>query len=190
MVSGTIEAMGTMLAGQTVEAFATSVMHADLLSLGLNCATGPEFMTDHIRSLAELTENARVLHTERRAAERRRHLSRNAREHSATTLERFVDHGWINLVGGCCGTTPAHIRALAQMVEGKRPRVPAKHHRTLVFGHRLCRSQRRPAPVDRRRAHQRSRLAQVQAPDHRRKIRRSRRDRPRSRSKAARRSAT
>ena len=61
MVSGTIEAMGTMLAGQTAEAFATSVMHADLFSLGLNCATGPEFMTDHIRSSPRLTENSRLL---------------------------------------------------------------------------------------------------------------------------------
>jgi len=56
MVSGTIEASGTMLGGQSVEAFATSIMHADLLSVGLNCATGPEFMTDHVRSLAALAE--------------------------------------------------------------------------------------------------------------------------------------
>ena len=54
-ISGTIEAMGTMLAGQSVEALATSVEHVDLLYLGLNCATGPEFMTDHLRSLAQIT---------------------------------------------------------------------------------------------------------------------------------------
>jgi len=54
MVSGTIEPTGTMLAGQTAEALYASVSHADLLSIGLNCATGPEFMTDSIRSLAEL----------------------------------------------------------------------------------------------------------------------------------------
>src|SRR5262249_34458322 len=54
-VSGTIEAMGTMLAGQSVEALAASLEHVDLLYLGLNCATGPEFMTDHIRSLAAIS---------------------------------------------------------------------------------------------------------------------------------------
>src|ERR1035437_8773415 len=54
MVSATIEAMGTMLAGQTADAFCASVAHADLLSIGLNCATGPEFMTDHIRTISEI----------------------------------------------------------------------------------------------------------------------------------------
>ncbi|HXU36568.1 MAG TPA: methionine synthase [Blastocatellia bacterium] len=133
MVSGTIEAMGTMLAGQTVEAFATSVMHADLLSVGLNCATGPEFMTDRIRSLAELAET-RVSCIPNAGLPNEDGIYLETPESMATTVERFVDHGWINLVGGCCGTTPPHIRALAQMVEGKRPRIPAKHHRSLFSG--------------------------------------------------------
>ncbi|HSF22654.1 MAG TPA: vitamin B12 dependent-methionine synthase activation domain-containing protein, partial [Blastocatellia bacterium] len=133
MVSGTIEAMGTMLAGQTVEAFATSMMHAELLSLGLNCATGPEFMTDHIRSLAGLTEN-RVSCIPNAGLPNEEGVYLETPETFSATIERFVDHGWINLVGGCCGTTAAHIRALAQMVEGKRPRVPVKHHRTLFSG--------------------------------------------------------
>jgi 5-methyltetrahydrofolate--homocysteine methyltransferase len=132
-VSGTIEQMGSMLAGQSVEAFAASMMHADLLSIGLNCATGPDFMTDHIRSLSELAEtrvscvpNAGLPNEDGRYLE--------TAETFASTLERFVDHGWINLVGGCCGTTAEHIKALAQMVEGKRPRVPKRHHRTLFSG--------------------------------------------------------
>jgi 5-methyltetrahydrofolate--homocysteine methyltransferase len=133
MVSGTIEAMGTMLAGQTVEAFATSMMHAELLSLGLNCATGPEFMTDHVRSLAGLTEN-RVSCIPNAGLPNEDGVYLETPETFSATIERFVDHGWINLVGGCCGTTAAHIRALAQMVEGKRPRVPATHHRTLFSG--------------------------------------------------------
>jgi 5-methyltetrahydrofolate--homocysteine methyltransferase len=133
MVSGTIEAMGTMLAGQTVEAFSTSVMHADLLSVGLNCATGPEFMTDRIRSLAELAET-RVSCIPNAGLPNEDGVYLETPESMATTLERFVDHGWINLVGGCCGTTPSHIQALAQMVDGKRPRVPVEHHRTLFSG--------------------------------------------------------
>ena len=133
MVSGTIEAMGTMLAGQTVEAFSTSLMHAELLSLGLNCATGPEFMTDRIRSLAELAET-RVSCIPNAGLPNEDGIYLETPESMATTVERFVDHGWINLIGGCCGTTPSHIRALAQMVEGKRPRVPVKHHRSLFSG--------------------------------------------------------
>ena len=133
MVSGTIEAMGTMLAGQTVEAFFTSVMHADLLSVGLNCATGPEFMTDRIRSLAELAET-RVSCIPNAGLPNEEGIYLETPESMAGTLERFVDHGWINLIGGCCGTTPSHIRALSQMAEGKRPRVPAKHHRTMFSG--------------------------------------------------------
>ncbi|MEW6211146.1 MAG: methionine synthase [Acidobacteriota bacterium] len=134
MVSGTIETTGTMLAGQTAEAFATSVMHADLFSIGLNCATGPEFMTDHIRSLAAMVEtrvscipNAGLPDTETG-----RYLE--TPESFVATIERFVDHGWINLTGGCCGTTAEHIRLLSQMVEGRRPRRWQKHHRTLVSG--------------------------------------------------------
>lgn len=133
MVSGTIEAMGTMLAGQTVEAFATSLMHADLLSIGLNCATGPEFMTDRIRSLASLVET-RVSCIPNAGLPNEDGVYLETPESMASIVERFVDHGWINFVGGCCGTTPAHIQALAQMVEGKRPRIPTKHHRTLFSG--------------------------------------------------------
>ncbi|MBI2876261.1 MAG: methionine synthase [Candidatus Tectomicrobia bacterium] len=133
MVSGTLERAGTMLAGQSIEAFATSLMHADLLSIGLNCATGPEWMTDPLRSLAELAKtrvscipNAGLPDEEGRYLE--------TPERFASTLERFVDQGWINLVGGCCGTTPAHIQALAEMVQGKRPRLVKPHHRTLFSG--------------------------------------------------------
>ncbi len=133
MVSGTIEATGTMLAGQGVEALYTSVMHADLLSIGLNCATGPEFMTDHLRALSGLARtrvscipNAGLPDSEGRYLE--------TPEGMARVLERFCDQGWINLVGGCCGTTPAHIRAMADMVAGKRPRIVPEHRRTLVSG--------------------------------------------------------
>jgi len=135
MVSGTIETMGTMLAGQSVEAFYASVAHADLLSVGLNCATGPEFMTDHIRSLAEIARtriscfpNAGIPEAdgEGRYPETPDSL--------ASALERFIDHGWINIVGGCCGTTAAHVRAIAQMAEGKKPRVAPVHHRTFFSG--------------------------------------------------------
>ncbi len=133
MVSGTIEATGTMLGGQSVEAFSASLMHADLLSIGLNCATGPDFMTDHIRSLAALAET-RVSCVPNAGLPNDEGCYLETPESLASTLDRFVEHGWLNLVGGCCGTTARHIRALARMVEGRRPRVPLGHHRTLFSG--------------------------------------------------------
>ncbi|HJQ23412.1 MAG TPA: methionine synthase [Blastocatellia bacterium] len=133
MVSGTIEMMGTMLAGQTAEAFAVSMMHADLLSIGLNCATGPEFMTDHIRSIAAIAQT-RVSCVPNAGLPNEDGVYLETPETFAATLERFIDHGWLNLVGGCCGTTAAHIRHLAQMVDGKRPRAWQPHHRTLFSG--------------------------------------------------------
>ncbi|MBM3747900.1 MAG: methionine synthase, partial [Acidobacteria bacterium] len=120
-ISGTIEAMGTTLAGQAIDAFYVSVAHARPVAVGLNCATGPEFMTDHLRTLDELAAtriicfpNAGLPDEEGRYLETPESLARQ--------LERFADLGWLNIVGGCCGTTPAHIRAIARMVEGKRPR--------------------------------------------------------------------
>ena len=70
MVSGTIETIGTMLAGQTADAFCASLLQAGLLSLGLNCGTGPEFMTDHIRTISGMAPVSRVVLSQRGAAER------------------------------------------------------------------------------------------------------------------------
>jgi 5-methyltetrahydrofolate--homocysteine methyltransferase len=134
MISVTIEAMGTMLAGQNIEALWASLDHVELLSLGLNCATGPEFMTDHIRTLQSLTSrfvscypNAGLPNEEGRYGETPTSL--------AEQLGRFVDRGWLNIVGGCCGTTERHIRAIAQMAEGKAPRhAPEPNHRAVYSG--------------------------------------------------------
>ena len=134
IVSVTIEPMGTMLAGQTVEAMWASLRHAHPLAFGMNCATGPEFMTDHIRTLSALTgefvscyPNAGLPDEEGKYLETPTTL--------AAQLEKFVNHGWLNIVGGCCGTTEKHIRAIAQMAEGKKPRVrPSEAHRAVYSG--------------------------------------------------------
>ena len=134
LVSVTIEPMGTMLAGQTVEAMWASLRHAHPLAFGMNCATGPEFMTDHIRTLSATSgefvscyPNAGLPDEEGKYLETPTTL--------AAQLEKFVNHGWLNIVGGCCGTTEKHIRAIAQMVEGKKPRVrPAEPHRAVYSG--------------------------------------------------------
>jgi len=134
IVSVTIEPMGTMLAGQTVEAMWASLRHAKPLAFGMNCATGPEFMTDHIRTLSSMTgefvscyPNAGLPDEEGKYLETPASL--------AAQLEKFVDHGWLNIVGGCCGTTEKHIAAIAQMVEGKKPRrLPREAHRAVYSG--------------------------------------------------------
>ena len=133
MVSTTIEPTGTMLAGQSIEAFTTSLMHVPLLSIGLNCSTGPDFMTDHIRSLAALTP-AFVSCYPNAGLPNEEGLYLESPEMIARSLERFVSEGWVNILGGCCGTTDAHIRAIAEMVEGKRPRAPERVRRTLYSG--------------------------------------------------------
>ena len=134
MVSGTIETIGTMLAGQTADAFCASLLHADLLSIGLNCGTGPEFMTDHIRTISGMAPfrvscypNAGLPNEEGKYLE--------SPDSVAAQLERFIANGWLNVVGGCCGTTDAHVKALSQMVDGKRPRPhPDAAHRAYYSG--------------------------------------------------------
>ena len=135
IVSGTIELNGTMLAGQTVDAFYTSISHAQLLAVGLNCATGPEFMTDHIRSLHELATTRVSCYPNAGLPDSETGQYAETPTTLAAQLERFVNHGWLNLIGGCCGTRPDHIRAIAQMVEGKKPRQPQKPaHRAYFSG--------------------------------------------------------
>jgi 5-methyltetrahydrofolate--homocysteine methyltransferase len=137
MLSATIEPMGSMLAGQGADAFWTSVSHADLISVGLNCGTGPEFMTDHLRTLHELATTRISCYPN--AGLPNEELKYNETPESvAGHLERFVNNGWLNIVGGCCGTTPAHIKAIAEMVKGKRPRpVKASAHRVFFSGKEL-----------------------------------------------------
>src|SRR5437773_7278845 len=124
MVSGTIEPMGTMLAGQGVEALYAALEHLDLLSIGLNCATGPEFMTDHLRSLAAIATRFVTVYPNAGLPDERGQYGETPQS-LAFKMKRFVDEGWVNLIGGCCGTTPAHIRSLADLARGRPARVPA-----------------------------------------------------------------
>ena len=147
MISVTIEPMGTMLAGQNIEALWASLDHLDLLSLGLNCATGPEFMTDHVRTLQSLTNrfiscypNAGLPNEEGKYQETPTSL--------AEQLDRFVTRGWLNFVGGCCGTTEQHIRAIAQMAEAKAPRRPRDpNHRAVYSGIEMIEAEESTRPL-------------------------------------------
>ena len=147
MISVTIEAMGTMLAGQGIEALWASLDHADLISLGLNCATGPEFMTDHLRTLQGLTNRA-VSCYPNAGLPNEEGLYQETPTTLAEQLERFIDRGWLNIVGGCCGTTEKHIRAIAQMAEGKKPRrAPAPNHRAVYSGIEIIEAEESTRPL-------------------------------------------
>ncbi|MGA8074577.1 MAG: homocysteine S-methyltransferase family protein, partial [Candidatus Acidiferrales bacterium] len=147
MVSGTIEPMGTMLAGQTADALWSSIARQNLLSIGLNCATGPEFMTDHIRTLSEIA-STRISCYPNAGLPREDGTYGETPETLTAQLARFVEHGWLNMVGGCCGTTPAHIRALAEMVKGRKPRaIPAPAHRSYYSGIELVEADESNRPL-------------------------------------------
>jgi 5-methyltetrahydrofolate--homocysteine methyltransferase len=132
-VSGTIEPMGSMLAGQTVEALVTSLEHWDLFYLGLNCATGPEFMTDHIRTLAGMSP-FRVACVPNAGLPDENGCYLESPKMMSTVLDRFVSQGWVNFVGGCCGTQCTHTQAFAELVEGKKPHVVPKISRSSLSG--------------------------------------------------------
>ena len=133
MVSGTIEPMGTMLAGQGVDALYTSLEHLDLFSVGLNCATGPEFMTDHLRSLGEIATCFVTVYPNAGLPDDRGRYEETP-ESLALKTRRFVEEGWVNAIGGCCGTTPAHIAALSRLAQGHPPRRPAAARAAAVSG--------------------------------------------------------
>src|SRR6185436_3541556 len=134
-VSCTIESTGTMLAGQTIDAAWVSLAHAGLLAIGLNCATGPEFMTDHLRTLSQMASTRVSCYPNAGLPNPDTGQFPETPESLAEQLERFLRQGWLNIVGGCCGTTPAHIRAIAQIAEGRPPRVvPPRSHRSFYSG--------------------------------------------------------
>jgi 5-methyltetrahydrofolate--homocysteine methyltransferase len=121
MISGTIEPMGTTLSGQTIESFFISVQHMKPFAVGLNCATGPEFMTDHLRTLASLANTAVSCYPNAGLPDEEGRYHETP-EMLAKKIRRFAEKGWINIVGGCCGTTPKHIRAIAEAVRDIPPR--------------------------------------------------------------------
>jgi 5-methyltetrahydrofolate--homocysteine methyltransferase len=121
MVSGTIEPMGTTLAGQDIEAFYISLEHMKPISVGLNCATGPEFMTDHIRTLSGLANTAVSCYPNAGLPDEEGNYHESP-ESLAKKLTGFAEQGWLNFVGGCCGTTPEHIKAISQAVANITPR--------------------------------------------------------------------
>lgn len=133
MISGTIEPMGTTLAGQTIEAFYVSLEHLKPITIGLNCATGPEFMRDHLRTLANLAQCGVSCYPNAGLPDENGHYHETPHG-LAAKMRAFAEQGWLNVAGGCCGTTPEHIRALAEALKDCKPRVPAGQPVSAVSG--------------------------------------------------------
>jgi len=123
MISGTItDRSGRTLSGQTAEAFYYSVRHARPLSVGFNCALGAEDLRPHVQTLANLAETCVSTHPNAGLPNAFGEYDETP-EHMAGVIGGFARDGLLNLVGGCCGTTPAHIRAIAEAVRNIAPRV-------------------------------------------------------------------
>lgn len=133
MISGTIEPMGTTLAGQAIDAFYISLEHLKPISVGLNCATGPEFMRDHIRSLSDIAQSAISCYPNAGLPDENGHYHESP-ESLAKKLAGFAEQGWLNIAGGCCGTTPEHIRVLAKTLGEYKPRTEQGEHPPALSG--------------------------------------------------------
>ena len=122
MISGTItDRSGRTLSGQTVGAFWSSVSHARPFSVGLNCALGAKDLRPHIEELAASADTHTSLHPNAGLPNEMGEYDESP-EYMASVLREFAQAGFLNIVGGCCGTTPAHIRAIAEAVQGCAPR--------------------------------------------------------------------
>jgi 5-methyltetrahydrofolate--homocysteine methyltransferase len=122
MISGTItDASGRTLSGQTLEAFYTSVMHARPLSIGLNCALGAKEMRPHIEELSQIASTYVSAYPNAGLPNAMGEYDEQP-EDTAHYIEEWAKEGFVNIVGGCCGTTPDHIRHIADHVKDLKPR--------------------------------------------------------------------
>src|SRR5436190_16790054 len=124
MISGTVtDKSGRTLSGQTVEAFLISIAHAQPLIVGLNCALGPDEMEPYVEELARISPYFMSAYPNAGLPDP---LSETGFPETPKTftpkVAKWAENGWLNLVGGCCGTTPEHIRAIAQTVRDCKPR--------------------------------------------------------------------
>ena len=127
MISGTIvDQSGRTLSGQTTEAFLTSVQHANpLLSVGLNCALGSKQMRPYIQELSKNASCFTSLYPNAGLPDEMGEYGESP-DFMANQFKGYAQEGFVNIVGGCCGTTPEHIKAIAEEAQGHKPRVPAK----------------------------------------------------------------
>ncbi len=132
MISGTIvDQSGRTLSGQSTEAFWISIAHCpELLSVGLNCALGSAQMRPYLETLSQTAHVHTSLYPNAGLPNEFGEYDESA-AYMAEQVASYAANGWLNIVGGCCGTTPTHIRAMADAVKGRPPRVPARPEPTL-----------------------------------------------------------
>jgi 5-methyltetrahydrofolate--homocysteine methyltransferase len=145
-VSATIEPTGTTLGGQTVEAVAVMVEPWRPLWVGVNCSTGPGPMTEHVRALAALTPSF-VSVVPNAGLPDDRGCYHEGPEEMARVLARFAAAGWVNVIGGCCGTGPDHVRRLREVADAAVPRVPPAYDPARLAGGEVVELVQQPPPL-------------------------------------------
>ena len=132
MISGTIvDQSGRTLSGQTVEAFYISVSHAEnLLSIGLNCALGAKQLKPFVEDLSNVSDKFLSVHPNAGLPNEMGGYDETPHTMSAT-LKEFLERGFVNIVGGCCGTTPEHIKVISEQAKSFKPRVPGEQKKYL-----------------------------------------------------------
>lgn len=124
MISGTItDASGRTLSGQTTEAFYNSLAHVEPVTFGLNCALGPDLLRPYVETMSGIAECYCSVHPNAGLPNEFGEYDLAATE-MAVEIKDWAQHGFLNIVGGCCGTTPSHIKAIADAVKGLKPRQP------------------------------------------------------------------
>ena len=122
MVSATLaDASGRTLSGQTPEAFLVSVSHVDLLSVGFNCGLGASQLAPYLKTLSALATCHVSIYPNAGLPNEFGHYDQTP-EQMASQMEEFLERRYVNIVGGCCGTTPEHIHALSVRVKNFEPR--------------------------------------------------------------------
>ncbi|WP_315861433.1 methionine synthase [Stieleria tagensis] len=122
MASGTFGDGGrTFVSAQSVEAFWTAINHFPLLSVGMNCALGPDVMRAHIEELSHVAEIPISCHPNAGLPNEMGEFDLGPKQ-MADKVGEYADNGWVNILGGCCGTTPDHIRAMSQRIKGLKPK--------------------------------------------------------------------
>jgi len=122
MVSGTItDASGRTLSGQTAEAFLISISHIPILSVGFNCALGAKQLVPHLEVISAKTEFATSAHPNAGLPNAFGEYDETPKQ-MAAQIKEYAEKGLVNIVGGCCGTTPEHIKQIAEVVKNYKPR--------------------------------------------------------------------
>jgi 5-methyltetrahydrofolate--homocysteine methyltransferase len=139
MISGTItDASGRTLSGQTTEAFWNSVRHAQPFTVGLNCALGADLMRPFVQEISRVADTFVTIYPNAGLPNEFGEYDHSA-EFMAGIMKEFAESGFVNIIGGCCGTTPEHIRALARAVDGIPPRpVPSPEPAMRLSGLEPC----------------------------------------------------